>query len=139
MEDDWIKTSFEQTRADLFAYGPTAPVGISEVGKRQATLQAVALIDTGAAGTGISPKLAAKLNLQPIGTGLIHEAGREPIAADIFEARLFFPGMDVELDIAGLPSLAEPHDMIVGRDVLAQARISVDFTTGITLLQFLKR
>jgi hypothetical protein len=44
--------------------------------------------------------------------------------------------MDVNLDAAGLPSLPPPHDVLIGRDILAKYRIAIDFTTGAFCLHF---
>lgn len=132
----WTKIGFQQSIQDLIRYGPSIAVGIAAADASSPTVEALALFDTGASGCGISPRLTEQLNLEPIDAGVIHEAGREPITANIFSVRLFVPRMDVELDIAGLPSLAEPHDILIGRDFLANFRLLVDFTTGGTQLHF---
>lgn len=139
MADDdktvWAKVGFHQPVDDLIQHGPTAPVDIRVAG--QSAFQALALFDTGAAGTGLSPALVARLGIVPTGEGFIHEAGREPIAAHFFPVHIAIPGLPwVELDAEGLPSLAPPHDILIGRDVLASFRFSIDFTEGRVALHF---
>lgn len=131
----WTKFGFNQPIKSLIEHGPAAPVGIGPAGS-QTSISALAQIDTGAAGCGISPRLVKRLNLQPVGSGTIHEAGREPVTADFFFVRLTLPAMNIELNVAGLPSLALPHDVLIGRDVLARFRLLVDFTSGVTQLHF---
>lgn len=128
----WTKIGFKQSAQGLVKNGPSASVGIGAAGAACASFKALAQIDTGAAGCGIGPDVAKRLNLEPVGFGAIHEAGREPITANFFAIRLFLPGMDIDLDVAGLPSLAAPHEILIGRDALARFRLLVDFTTGIT-------
>ena len=135
-ETVWTKIGFQQTVEDVIKHGPSARVGIGPRVSTEPVIQALAQIDTGAAGCGISPRLSKRLNLDPIDTGEIHEAGREPITTSIFSVRLFTPVMDIELDVAGLPSLAPPHDILIGRDILARFRLLVDFTNGVTQLHF---
>lgn len=136
MTDPWTRAGFTQTPDNLFRYGPTVNIGIGSPDDDSSQFSVLAQIDTGAAGCGISPRLAARLDFKPVGAGAIHEAGREPISADIFRVRLFLPFMDIVLDVAGLPSLAEPHEILIGRDALTRFRVAVDFTSGVTQLHF---
>ncbi|UVK37633.1 hypothetical protein LHFGNBLO_004698 [Mesorhizobium sp. AR10] len=140
MTDDkkpiWTKFSFEQSINSLLKYGPTIRIEIGGIDLSSPKLSVLAQIDTGAAGCGISARIAKLLALKPIDVGQIHEAGREPITASIFAVRLYTPAMDMELDVAALTSLADPHDVLIGRDLLARFRIAVDFTTGLTQLHF---
>lgn len=132
----WIKSGFEQTVENLYDIGPSARVTVSARERGATRYAVIAQIDTGAGGTGISPRLAEKLGIAPVDSGLIHEAGREPIAALYYPVSLALGPMVVELEVAGLPSLGDPHDVLVGRDVLGKFRLIVDFTTGQTQLHF---
>lgn len=138
-EPRWIKTGFNQPVDDLIKNGPTATVEIAALpyatGDRVWAFSA--LIDTGASGTGISPRVVREVGLRPTGSGVIREAGREPLTTNLYRARLSLPYIHLDLPtIAGLPTMAPPHDIIVGRDVLRRVRLSVDFTTGVTRLHF---
>lgn len=93
---------------------------------------ALALVDTGAAGSAISIRLAQELSLEQIDSGELREAGREVVRAPYFKARLKLPpNVDIEIDLIGLP-MEVPHDVLIGRDILASCRLTVDFTSGVT-------
>ncbi len=137
MTDDeeaaWAKIRITQTVDELLKFGPSVEIGIAPApfeGKGLITV--LAQIDTGAAGSGMSPRLTRKLNLKPVGKGEIREVGREPIVAHYFSVRLFLPSNDIETDIVGLPSLEPPHDVLIGRDILAKYRLIIDFPRGLT-------
>jgi predicted aspartyl protease len=133
-EPGWTKIRIRQSVDDLFKRGPTINIGIAPqpfLGRGLMTV--LAQIDTGAAGTALSPRLANKLGLEPAGRGKIIEAGREPIVVPYFKVRLFLPGMDIETKVSGL-SLPPPHDILIGRDILANCRIAIDFITGAVCL-----
>jgi predicted aspartyl protease len=134
-ESGWAKIRFTQPIDDLIKYVPSIKVGVVALpidGTERMTV--VALIDTGAAGTAISPRLARVLNREPIGFGTAHEAGREPITVPYFKIRLYLFSAEIELEVAGLPSLDPPHDILIGRDILADCRLVVDFISGSTSL-----
>ncbi|QOF73621.1 retropepsin-like domain-containing protein [Aminobacter sp. SR38] len=135
----WSSVGFNQRVDNLMQYGPTAHVGVAAVPYSSGSaIAALAQFDTGAAGTGISPRLVERLGLKPIGLGVIQEAGREALTASFFALRLWLPGIDrwIDLDVAGLPSLADPHDVLIGRDVMSSFKLVVDFTSGATQLHF---
>ena len=137
MTDDeeaaWTKIRITQTVDNLLKDGPSLKIDVAPVPFEGNGLTTVlAQIDTGAAGSGMSPWLTGKLNLRPVREVEIHEAGREPIVAQIFRVRLFLPSIDIEIDIVSLPSLNKPHDVLIGRDILKNSRIIVDFTSGVT-------
>lgn len=112
MTDDWHRIGHRQPPEHIVKYGPTWPVSVAGQDGGQ-PVRVLAQIDTGAAGTGISPQLAATLALPVIDRGEIHEAGREVIEASYYAVRITIPGfMDIDVDVAGLPSLAAPHDLI---------------------------
>ena len=137
MTDDekaaWAKIKINQTVDELLKFGPSIEIGIAPVpfeGKGLTTV--IAQIDTGAAGSGMSPRLTRKLNLEPIDQGEFHEPAREPIVVNYFRVRLILPSTDIETDIVGLPSLDPPHDVLIGRDILANCRLIIDFPRGLT-------
>jgi predicted aspartyl protease len=133
----WFEISFQQSIQDLFKDGPTTTFGIaSNPYHGQPMLAAFGLIDTGAGATAISPRLVKELKLKASGSETVQEAGREPVTADFYSVRFFIPGMKFDLDVAGLPSLPPSYDILVGRDILGNGRLIVDFTTGITTLHF---
>lgn len=141
MTDDkeaaWAKIAIRQPIDELIKHGPSLKIGILPVPSIGNAVGALAQIDTGAAGTGLSPRLVSALSLPPTGDGEIREPGREIISVKFYRVRLILPSrLDVEVEVAGLPSLAEPHDILIGRDILAEARLLVDFTDGITRLHF---
>lgn len=133
----WTKVGFEQNVECLIQHGPTGPIAIRSAAGGE-VISAMALFDTGAAGSAISPALAERLNLSPSGKGIIHEAGREPLSVPFFHVHVIVPGIGswMELDVAGLKSIARPHDILIGRDVLSHFRFSIDFTEGKVVLHF---
>lgn len=135
-EPAWAEITFRQNIDDMIKYGPTCPIGIGGPESDDVAMTVFAQIDTGAAGTGISPRLVDRLGLAPVSSGMIHEAGREPISVNMYGVSLFFPRFKVVLDVSGLPSLAAPHDIVIGRDILKDTRFIVDFTSGIIRVHF---
>lgn len=134
-ESGWTEVRFCQSLDDLKQYGPSIPIEVSAaIDNAPKRIRALALVDTGAAGTGIGPDLAKRLGLPLIGRGMIHEAGRAPIMAGLHRVRLCFPSIDIDVDVTALPSLGEPHDVLIGRDVMAKSHLYVDFLTGKTRL-----
>lgn len=129
----WTKIHVTQPIDELFKHGPTVEVGI----RASRDLIVQALIDTGSPITVISQSLANCLNLNPTGKGDFREVGRESISADCFDLKLFWPGTGVgfELNVACLPIREPPHDLLIGRDILAICRLAIDFTTGIVGLE----
>ena len=130
-EPVWAKIDFRQNVDDLVQYGPSLKVGISAdpfVGGEMAS--ACSQIDTGAAGTGISTRLAERLGLVAIDHGELHHPGGDPIVAPAFKVRLYLPGAELNLEVIGLSTLDPPHDVLIGRDVLASCRLVVDFSRG---------
>ncbi len=142
MTDDekarWSEINIHQPIESLVQHGPTLKVGISGVPfTGDNIIQAAAQIDTGASNCGISERLIKRLSLEPLpGEFLTVEAGREPIARKAYWVRLRLPVMEVEVEAYSLPSLTDPHDFLIGRDVLANCRIMVDFTSGQVKLHF---
>lgn len=134
-EASWAKIRITQPVDEIIQYGPSIKIGVAPVPfQGEGTTIVLAQIDTGAAGTGISARLARKLNLKPVGFGEVHEAGRNPIKAPYFKVRLSLPSTDIESEVVGLATLDPPHDVLIGRDLLANCRLVVDFLSGLTVL-----
>jgi len=131
----WTKIRIRQTPDELVKYGPTIEVKVSAIKGRE-VLSVLAQIDTGAAGTGISKRLAEKLALESVAFGKVHQPGLPEITAPYFRVRLEFPSVEIESDVVGLVTLDPPHDILIGRDILVNSRMIVDFTQGITAVQF---
>jgi hypothetical protein len=130
----WSKICLRQPVDDIVKYGPSIEVNVSAIdgGPR---IKALAQIDTGAAGSGISKKLAAKLKLRPTGAGEIHQPGLPSTVAPYFRVRIALPiAGDIEVEVTGLATLDPPHDVLIGRDILALCRLAIDFTDGTTTL-----
>ena len=140
-ESGWSKINIKQSVDDLIRYGPGLKIGIAAFPYvADAPKLVLAQIDTGASGTGISPKLVAELGLVPHGPpGEIREAGRDPIIASYFRVGIFLPSIpepvELKLEVVGLPSLPPPHDILIGRDVLSRCKLGIDFIAGRTKLQ----
>lgn len=136
-EAAWTQVRINQSVEELRKYGPSLRVAISPVPDPTRTIHSLAQIDTGAHGTALNPRICRELGLTPFGEFVINEAGRAPIVGDRYRVRLFLPpAIDIEMDIAAMPSLHPPHEVLIGRDVLSGGRMMVDFTTGVTVLQF---
>jgi predicted aspartyl protease len=130
-EAGWAKITFRQTVDELIQNGPTIEIGVTCIDSGNGA-RVLAQIDTGAAGTGVSAKLAERLGLMPYGEhGEIHEAGRERLVVPYHFVRLTLPHADIEHEVACLPSLGAPHDVLIGRDILANSRLVVDFIAGV--------
>jgi predicted aspartyl protease len=91
----------------------------------------VALVDTGAGHSCISPRLAERLGVPPSCEIEQHAAGKESINSPMFHYKLSFPEFFlVEADFAILSHLKEPTDVVIGCDLLHISRLLIDFTTG---------
>jgi hypothetical protein len=134
----WLRHRFSHSVEHMLLYGPGMKVGIAALPFVEGSLTTViAQIDTGAHGSAISPNIVKKLKLEPTG-GLseVRQAGYAPYFADYYGVRLALPHIDIDLDIAGLKTLEPPHDVLIGRDILASYRLSIDFTIGLVELHF---
>ena len=139
MTDDeeaaWAKIVFEQSVEDILKHGPTLDIGIAPlpfVGKGMTTVRAQ--IDTGAICSGLRPGLANELGLNKVGEATAHVGGLQPVVASCYSARLFLASTEVDLEMVDLATLDPPHDVLIGRDILANCRLIVDFTSGLTAL-----
>lgn len=132
---EWIKIGVDNSVDDLRRYGPSLPLQVSKIEDQQPRLDVHAQLDTGANHSCCSPGLGQLLGIPPSGSLFQHHAGREPQSVPVFRARLWFPGgTQIDADLAVLSSLAEPHAILIGRDILSMCRLDVDFLSGRTEL-----
>jgi predicted aspartyl protease len=85
------------------------------------TVKAIAMIDTGATGTVISPAVTGALGIRPVGvTQMSTPSTNKPVDVLQYNIRLLFPnGVSVENIVAIQAPLAGQHiQCLVGRDVL---------------------
>jgi len=144
MADDeksrWTKISITQPVDELLKHGPSFKLQArSLVGG--GVVSALAQIDTGAAGSAISLRLAERLGLDPVGHGSVHQPVGPTLHAPYFGVSLQLPPPDgvrlavnFEIEVVGLATLDPPHDVLIGRDILASCRLAVDFVGGTTSL-----
>lgn len=134
---EWIKIGITQSVDELRMFGPTVPLHISagdETGARP--FQVNAQIDTGANLSCCGPQIGKRLGA-PAGSILLQAAGSKPQDVPLFSAMLWFPGgTGIKANLAVLASLGEPHDVLIGRDILGVCRLEVNFTTGLVDLHF---
>jgi predicted aspartyl protease len=135
-ETGWAKIRITQKADDLIQHGPTIPVVVVRLPVDPTRMQCVyAQIDTGAAGSIISDSLANRLGLERIDFGEVRQAGRVVITAPYFHVRFILGrGIEIDLDVAALSTFDPPHDVLLGRDILASCRLDVDFLSGETRL-----
>ncbi|MBI2586717.1 MAG: hypothetical protein HYW28_12740 [Rhodospirillales bacterium] len=118
-------------------FGPTIAIDIWSVNQTVKLQDVLAQIDFGASHSCISPRLAPRLNVEPIGVLNTQIAGLKPEDIPVFRCGVTFPtGTKIEGDFAILPHLAEPHDVLIGRNILANCRVIVDFTSGNIQIHF---
>jgi hypothetical protein len=136
-ETGWTQIKIRQPVDDLFKWGPSIEVGVLclPAGERR-PVKALSQIDTGAAGTGVSQRLFEHLKPVAFKEAEVRHPDQPPVIVPYFKVRLLLPRFDIELNVAVLPSLDPPHDVLLGRDLLAQSRFTVDFLTGVTTIQF---
>lgn len=137
MSDDkeagWTKIRIRQTVDHILKHGPSIDVDVAPLSGGIGT-RVMAQIDTGASRTGISPRLVRNLGLVPIAGGFVHQVGLPRIHVPFFKVRLGFPSLDINVEVVGFATLERPHDILIGRDILASCRLSVNFLNGVTLL-----
>ena len=97
----------------LVAAGQPAP---------QALVQAVAMIDTGATSSVITPAVAQALGLQPVNVVPARGAvGHAAVPANVYNVDIVFPGNNVIVPNAAvleLPLAGQNIQALIGRDIL---------------------
>lgn len=82
-------------------------------------LSVSAMIDTGATGTVIRSDLVEKLNLNPIGTTLIHTPSSTNVECFEYLLRVLFPNnVVVETVVIAAPLQNQSIQCLIGRDIL---------------------
>jgi len=119
--------------AIAFSFGTGDPVIDVDVQDSGVSVPATALLDSGCEMTGISPTVATKLGLTPIGsTVLIGTTGS--LTVDTY-------AVDLDFSPAGLPTALSTHlvfelqgslgvDVVIGRDILCHGSPSSRLTLG---------
>lgn len=80
---------------------------------------AQALIDTGASGTVVNPGIVSSLNLNPVGSTLIHTPSSSNVRCLQYVVRLHLPsGVVAEAMAIAAPLQGQPIQCLIGRDVL---------------------
>ncbi|HET8775639.1 MAG TPA: retropepsin-like aspartic protease [Thermoanaerobaculia bacterium] len=123
--------SFTFSFADLVSSGPTLPIrigpsrafaeAVGEFGTAAAPITAVAMVDTGAQQTVLSPDVAAQLGLKAVGAvPVITPTTTEPVQCDLFHVNVYFsPEVVVENVLAAqAPLIGHGFQCLIGRDVL---------------------
>ena len=92
------------------------------------SVQALAMIDTGATGTVVREDIVKQLNLNPVGTTLINTPSSTNVKCYEYLLRLLFPNnVIVEAVVIAAPLQGQHIQCLIGRDVL---RHSVFIYTG---------
>ena len=126
--EGWVRIRVTAKVEELRQFGPTLPVTVSANSLSKETF---AQVDTGANHSCISERLADQMGIPPHGALYQHPAGSEPEHTAVFRCAIEFPnGTKIDADMAVLPSLSDPHDVLIGRDILQTCRLVVDFVTG---------
>ena len=98
--------------------------------------EAHGLIDTGASKTAISPRLVRKLGLQPTGRTEIRSAAGTTVAdthaVDLVLRFGRYSAAIENLEVCEIDLGTAPFDVIVGRDVLCQGVLTMDFAGRFT-------
>lgn len=125
--------SFTFSFADLISSGPTLQVrigpsrafveAVGEFGSVAAPVAVMAMVDTGAQTTVLSPDVAAQLGLKPVGAvPIITPTTTKPVQCDQFHVNVYFsPDVVVENVLAAqAPLIGHGFQCLIGRDVLAK-------------------
>jgi predicted aspartyl protease len=134
--EGWVRLAVDALPEELRRFGPCVEVSMQPVTQSHEPAgpkidKLVALVDTGAGTSCLGPKLAARLGITPKRTIIQHAAGAKSQNVPVFRCKLFYPGItQVEADFAVLSHLKEPHEVVIGCDLLYQSRVVADFTSG---------
>jgi hypothetical protein len=120
-----------QTPEDLQELGPCMTVAMRRPQGETPETGLIAIVDTGSGVSCISPRLAPRLGGEPDGTrNEAHAFGKEE-NKPTFRYELTYPdGRQVEGTFTVHDQLMEPYDVLIGRDLLADASLTINFDTG---------
>ena len=97
---------------------------------------AQALVDTGASKTSISPQLASQLSLRPHGKVTVQGAtGSTPVNAYHVDLMLSFGAQSIavaNLDVCEFDPGQAPFQVLIGRDIICQGVLTMDFAGRFT-------
>jgi hypothetical protein len=99
----------------------------------------LAIIDTGATRSCISDRLLKRfISLPVIGKRReISAVARETEYVPTYRCKVLYPcGIEAKNDFSVLPHLSEPHDMLIGCDMLAHSQLIIDFPSGKWCISF---
>lgn len=122
----------------LLLHGPVINVSIRDANNANSKSEnVVALIDTGADINCVSPGLVKRLGLVSIGENWVRGAGndasREPVTHLILEFEI---GTIITGEFRQYRGLNPDLDIVIGRDILRNTILFMDFTTGRWSIQF---
>ena len=96
-----------------------------------------ALWDTGASGSCISERMARKMGLHPVDTGVgISSIGQQDILYYIVDVRLSDDIVFKNMKIAGFPLENHNVDFIIGMDIIAKGNLTIRNNNGKTEVKF---
>jgi len=138
----WHRLSISFDPMTMEQMGPHLEVSIAAVteqGMRLAHYEVEALIDTGSRSCCISPRMAPKMEGGLRGVrSLSHVYGRLEGPPTIRGLVRFKDGVEFIRDFSVLDFLA-PYDVLIGRDILREARMYIDGGSGHFRLYFPNR
>jgi hypothetical protein len=120
-----------QTPKDLQERGPCISVAMRRPQSEAAETGLIAIVDTGSAVSCISPRLAPRLGGEPDGTRDEANAfGKEENKPTFWYELTYSDGRQVEWKFTVHDQLMEPYDVLIGRDLLEDASLNINFDSG---------
>jgi gag-polyprotein putative aspartyl protease len=116
----WAKLTINATPRNLQRHGPNLAVAIHSVdtgGDGQCFERLPAIVDTGAATSGISPRLADKLKSTRGERNVTTVLGRIEAAPTLRCKLVYENGLEVTSDFSVLPFI-DDYDVLIGCDLL---------------------
>lgn len=97
----------------------------------------MAMIDTGASCTVISPSVAGIMGLQPVDVARMSTPStQQPMVANLYNVSIEFPNRVVASDVLAVeaPLVGQPIQCLIGRDILSQGvLVYIGYTNQFTL------
>jgi hypothetical protein len=138
----WVTLGVDMPVEEIVRYGPslqgvklTPDASFGHDNVSPLPRQVSAQMDTGAEISCISARLWQELGVKPCRFLNANSEASRPVP--MCRANIAFQnGTQINADLAVFAQLAQPHDLLIGRDILRLGRIVVDFTTGHWELEF---